>query len=48
MRIGHFNGYFADEKHAGVIKDATIALDTTDLDAERSNPTVVPPEDDEE
>ena len=48
MRIGHFNGYFADEKHAGVIKDATIALDTTDLDAERSNPTVVPPEDDKE
>lgn len=45
MRIAHFEGYWADEKHAGVIKEASIALNTNDLNAERVNPTVVPPED---
>lgn len=46
-RIAHFNGYYADEKHAGVIRDGAIALDTNDLDADRSNPEVDPPEDEE-
>lgn len=39
MRIAHFENYFADETHGGVIKEMTIALGTNDLNAERSNPT---------
>lgn len=38
MRIAHFEGYFADETHGGVIKDMTIAMNTNDINAERSNP----------
>lgn len=36
MRIAHFENYYADETHGGVIRDMTIALDTVDLSAERT------------
>lgn len=38
MRIAHFEGYFADETHGGVIRDMSIAMNTNDINAERSNP----------
>lgn len=38
MRIAHLEGYFANKVCGGVIRDMEIALGTTDLDAERSNP----------
>ena len=37
MRIAHFDGYFADSTHGGVIRDMEIALDTISLTAERTS-----------
>ena len=36
MRIAHFEGFFADDAHGCTIRDMSIALDTVDLSAERT------------
>ena len=41
MRIAHFENFFADATHGGVIKDMSIALDTIDLYAERTQYAVI-------
>ena len=36
MRIAHFEGFFADETHGCTIRDMSVAFDTVDLSAERT------------
>lgn len=45
MRIAHFGEFFADETHGCTIRDMSIALDTVDLTAERTQYAASAPED---